>query len=51
MSEQIKYVDDLPPDAIASILMLKALFPTMGSKELIETFIYNYNMAKEIVKL
>ena len=50
MSKSVEYVDNLPPDAIASIKMLKALFPTQDSKELIETFIYNYNVAKEVLK-
>ena len=50
MTEPIKYVDDLPAEAIASIKMLKAIFPNIESKELIETFIYNYNQAKEELK-
>ena len=50
MNEPIKHVDDLPPDAIASIKALKGMFPTMESDELISTFMYNYNKAMEILK-
>ena len=46
----INHVDDLPPDAIASIKALKAMFPLMESREIIETFMFNYNLAKEELK-
>ena len=43
-------INNLSPDARISIQALKEMFPNWESKELVDTFIYQYNKAKEVTK-
>ena len=39
--------DNLPLDAKMSIEMLKKIFPSWDSEELVDTFVHNYNRVHE----